>query len=524
MAKSKEERQAARAEKNADAGALQALKDIQKFEQRELKSAGLWGADEAAANKAERQDLRQKLKSTTAADFDPSAITTAAATYGDNTALNGKIQGAISDAQALINDNNLGYRTVTGDKESGTTVQGGFDVGKFASLLSGQAGADTKFKGHADILNVIQNGLTPDQEGALKLDPKTGMYSLNTMQNGEDYKNLLFTKDATTGEYNVAGGQNYVYQAPKVEAGGLFGNEILNMIGQIAASYFGGPIGAGVYSAASGGDIGDILTAAGTTYLGGQLSGTGGGAPGGSWYTPSGDITKIAGAISDAVTGGAGAAMDSGITQAMTEAGINPSQLAQSSYDAAAANGFNGFGDIGSGVTDATGSLADAASWGGITAADMPYLTEFNGPNSYLNMDSAGTALANVDSAIPTVQDYAYAANNVGNSTLDLIPGVNSLYNFDTGQLELALPDASGALKLVGAAALPAIASSGSSLWDIAKNFLPSGAGAGSGGGGYGSGGGLGNSDLAWIAMGDDSDQAALAAAQAGSGARVNLN
>lgn len=308
MAKSKEERQAARAEKNADAGALQALKDIQKFEQRELKAQGLWGADEAAANKAERQALRQDLKTTTAADFDPTTITTSAATYGDNTALTDKIQGAIGEAHSLINDNNLGYRTVTGDKESGTTVQGGFDVGKFASLLSGQSGADTKFKGHADILDVIQNGLTPEQQSALKLDPKTGLYSLNMMQNGEDYKNLLFTKDATTGDYNVAGGQNYVYQAPKVEAGGLFGNEILNTLGQIAAAYFGGPIGAGAYSAASGGDIGDVLTAAGTTWLGGQISGTGSGATGGSWYSPSGDLTKVAGAISDAVAGGSDAA------------------------------------------------------------------------------------------------------------------------------------------------------------------------------------------------------------------------
>lgn len=89
------------------------------------------------------------------------------------------------------------------------------------------------------------------------------------------------------------------------DEGGLFGNQILNTIGQIAASYFGGPIGAGAYTAASGGDIGDILLSAGATYAGGQFSGTGSGAPGGSWYSPSGDLGSIFNGAPGAETWGA---------------------------------------------------------------------------------------------------------------------------------------------------------------------------------------------------------------------------
>jgi hypothetical protein len=76
--------------------------------------------------------------------------------------------------------------------------------------------------------------------------------------------------------------------------GGLFGNDILNWIGQAAASYFGGPIGAGIYSMANtGGDIGKSLMAAGMTYAGGEMGGVGSGAEGGSWYSPAGDLSKL---------------------------------------------------------------------------------------------------------------------------------------------------------------------------------------------------------------------------------------
>jgi hypothetical protein len=95
-------------------------------------------------------------------------------------------------------------------------------------------------------------------------------------------------------------------QAAADEDGGLFGNSILNTIGGIAAAYFGGPIGSALYTGASGGDIGDMALAGIGTYAGGQLSGTGSGAAGGSWYSPSGDIGGLLSSGSAAAATGVG--------------------------------------------------------------------------------------------------------------------------------------------------------------------------------------------------------------------------
>ena len=70
--------------------------------------------------------------------------------------------------------------------------------------------------------------------------------------------------------------------------------KLASMAVQGLSAYFGGPIGAAASSyALSGGDVGKAALSAGLTYAGGQLSGTGSGAPGGSWYSPSGDISSV---------------------------------------------------------------------------------------------------------------------------------------------------------------------------------------------------------------------------------------
>ena len=77
--------------------------------------------------------------------------------------------------------------------------------------------------------------------------------------------------------------------------------QLTSMAVQALASYFGGPIGSAASSyALSGGDVGKAALSAGLTYAGGQLTGTGSGAPGGSWYSPSGDISSVADKVTSA--------------------------------------------------------------------------------------------------------------------------------------------------------------------------------------------------------------------------------
>lgn len=109
-------------------------------------------------------------------------------------------------------------------------------------------------------------------------------YGLNTPEAQKDASNWAATMNPEA-QARVADAQS----------GGLFGDSILNTIGQVAAAYFGGPIGAAAYTGASGGNIEDMAKSGLLTYAGGQLSGTGSGAAGGSWYSPSGDIGGLLG-------------------------------------------------------------------------------------------------------------------------------------------------------------------------------------------------------------------------------------
>ena len=97
--------------------------------------------------------------------------------------------------------------------------------------------------------------------------------------------------------------------------------QLASTAGQALASYFGGPIGAAASSyALSGGDVGKAALSAGLTYAGGQLSGTGSGAPGGSWYSPSGDISSVANKLGSAFGSTGGVTDPSTLTAAQQDA------------------------------------------------------------------------------------------------------------------------------------------------------------------------------------------------------------
>ena len=97
--------------------------------------------------------------------------------------------------------------------------------------------------------------------------------------------------------------------------------KLASTAGQALASYFGGPIGAAASSyALSGGDVGKAALSAGMTYAGGQLSGTGSGAPGGSWYSPSGDISSVANKLGGAFGSIGGVTDPSTLTAAQQDA------------------------------------------------------------------------------------------------------------------------------------------------------------------------------------------------------------
>ena len=97
--------------------------------------------------------------------------------------------------------------------------------------------------------------------------------------------------------------------------------QLASTAGQALASYFGGPIGAAASSyALSGGDVGKAALSAGLTYAGGQLSGTGSGAPGGSWYSPSGDISSVANKLGSAFGSSGGVTDPPTLTAAQQDA------------------------------------------------------------------------------------------------------------------------------------------------------------------------------------------------------------
>jgi hypothetical protein len=143
----------------------------------------------------------------------------------------------------------------------------------------------------------------------------------------------------------------------EAESGGLFGNPILDAIGQAAAAYFGGPIGSALYTGVSGGDAGDMLLSAGGTYLGGQFTGTGSGAPGGSWYSPSGDISSFfGGAGADVGALGYGDAGASSIYD-FAPTGSNLSDVGALGYGDAGASSIYDFAPTGSNLSDGAGAL-----------------------------------------------------------------------------------------------------------------------------------------------------------------------
>jgi hypothetical protein len=141
----------------------------------------------------------------------------------------------------------------------------------------------------------------------------------------------------------VHGGANQAQQRwQETQKDDSFGStglgQLTSMAVQALASYFGGPIGAAASSyALSGGDVGKAALSAGLTYAGGQLSGTGSGAPGGSWYSPSGDISSVSNKLFSPemvdVMGGTESAMANTAAQSATNVGgytppveINPIQ------------------------------------------------------------------------------------------------------------------------------------------------------------------------------------------------------
>ena len=117
-------------------------------------------------------------------------------------------------------------------------------------------------------------------------------------KSGTDYFNA--NQGYVQGGANQA--QNRWQETQKDDSFGSTGlGQLTSMAVQALASYFGGPIGAAASSyALSGGDVGKAALSAGMTYAGGQLSGTGSGAPGGSWYSPSGDISSVADKVTSA--------------------------------------------------------------------------------------------------------------------------------------------------------------------------------------------------------------------------------
>jgi hypothetical protein len=153
--------------------------------------------------------------------------------------------------------------------------------------------------------------------------------------------------------------------------------QLASAAGQALASYFGGPIGAAASSyALSGGDVGKAALSAGLTYAGGQLSGTGSGAPGGSWYSPSGDISSAANKLTSAFGGtdgydlGGGLTVDqygnvTGGTGINTGGSVDPS--AGSGYDLGGGLTVDQYGNVTGGTGINTGGSVDP-SFGGLEA------------------------------------------------------------------------------------------------------------------------------------------------------------
>ena len=236
-----------------------------------------------------------------------------------------------------------------------------------------------------------------------------------------------------------AAGQAEAARQDAASGGGLFGNPILDAIGQAAAAYFGGPIGAGLYgTVASGGDIGKGLLAAGMTYAGGQLTGTGSGATGGSWYSPSGDIGNIFSGSGVRTIADVGTGVGS-INPSLTESfnsmyspsawastagaaagSVAPAGWTQSAWDGLMSGNYSAVtgANAGSGAMDWTDVLGEWPSYG--DAASGGY-----GPGGNLTLDQFLTS----PDSITGLEGFGGSQGIPGMDTLGSTSWLESAYN-----------------------------------------------------------------------------------------------
>lgn len=204
---------------------------------------------------------------------------------------------------------------------------------------------------------------------------------------------LPFTRaDQGFGDYTTRADANGRAEAARQAAesgkGGLFGNPILDFAAQAAAAYFGGPLGAGLYgTAASGGDIGKGLMAAGMTYAGGQMTGTGSGAAGGSWYSPSGDLSSM---FSGGDTGGL-----YGLELGGEGVGAALPNSIGGDYWSNVTDSFSGIGGTGSNIAPIANTIEQGLNTAALNTSNVGSLSNMQGDplsNYNWNPDAVGTS------------------------------------------------------------------------------------------------------------------------------------
>ena len=286
MAKmTKEEKQAEKAIARAEKAEITQLKSAQKAETVAIKAAG----EDAGLSKKEIKELVKAEEKVNKAELGTAKETLNAAGQqtlrsGENVpitsnlqTLEGDIEAAvqklITDSVAMYDQYNLAEKSVRGDTTSGI----GLD--KLVQYNVGEAGTSlTKLLGRAETFT--QGNLTEQQltdEGVklkeVKNNPgvfvyKTGsdevkLYSYFVQNADGTYTNVYNTRTVTDIDGGLFGG------------GGFLGLGDLGTIVAIAASYFGGPVGAAAVNAVNtatyGGDFGDVLKSAGTAYFSSQI-------------------------------------------------------------------------------------------------------------------------------------------------------------------------------------------------------------------------------------------------------------
>jgi len=277
--------------------------------------------------------------------------------------------------------------------------------------------------------DLFDNQFSPQQAGYLSQTGGNKYLSPSDVSSGNDFN------------FRESAGE----QAKRANAnGGLFGNDLLNWAGQLAASYFGGPIGAGVYSVAnSGGDIGKGLAAAAMTYAGGEMGGVGSGAEGGSWYTPAGNLSNLFSDTSpltvDPTTGSEPSISNPIASEVPTSVGnmeqgfrelsqnLSPSGWNQSALNPEGSSLSN---------TGTTSLSGDASAWNpgsgelpkydGITNT-TPYTPDYDTPADIQQAVDYGTNGADIPNGMDTsgstnrFQSYANTIKNGGMSMKDML-------------------------------------------------------------------------------------------------------